>query len=101
MNQILRILSSQYITVHKHPWRSQSSCFVTDNKTDNYILFLELNKWMEELDRRYHAKMERNNTKTPSKRKVVGPEAKSQPPSSGPKWAVDASWKPPAGSGKS
>lgn len=50
---------------------------------------------MEELDKRYKKKLERNSSKTPSKKRVDGMPSPSVPPSGAPKWAVDDSWIPP------
>ena len=50
---------------------------------------------MEELDKRYKKKLERSNSITPSKSRVVGRVAVSLPPRNHPKWAIDDQWEPP------
>lgn len=47
---------------------------------------------MKELDKRYKMKLDRNNTKTPLKERVLGPASSSLPPSGAPNWAIDPSW---------
>ena len=54
--------------------------------------YLELNEWMEELDRRYRSKLDAASTSTPSKIRKVGAPAKSCPPCGAPSWSVDSSW---------
>lgn len=53
--------------------------------------------WMNELDRWYKKKLERNNSSTPSKERKQGSPAASLPPSNGPEWAIDKSWTPSNG----
>lgn len=85
---------SEHITVHKHPWRSQSKLIIAridTSVTNNNDV--ELNEWFLELDSRYRRKLERKNTNTPSKERRTASPAKSRPPPGAPKWAVDPLWK--------
>lgn len=52
---------------------------------------------MKELDRRYTKKLQRLNSCTPSKQRVVGQSSTSQPPPDAPKWSVDCTWTPTQG----
>jgi hypothetical protein len=54
---------------------------------------------MEELDKRYKRKLERNSSTTPSKPRSIGMVARSLPPRRAPKWAVDVNWEPLAEQG--
>ena len=60
-----------------------------------YALYAELNTWMEELDKRYKKKLERNSSTTPSKPRVCGSPATSLPPTNAPQWVVDPDWTGP------
>ena len=51
---------------------------------------------MEELDRRYKKKLERNGSTTPSKPRVCGSPATSLPPTNAPQWAVNPDWTGPS-----
>ncbi len=51
---------------------------------------------MEELDRRYKKKLERNGSTTPSKPRVCGSPAASIPPTNAPQWAVNPDWTSPS-----
>lgn len=64
-----------------------------------FALLIELNKWMEELDRRYKMKLRTNSSTTPSKKRRIGQHSKSHPPNGAPEWAVDPSLKSPPKSG--
>ena len=57
-------------------------------------LLIELNKWMEVLDRRHRVKLVSSNSCTPSKVRKVGAPSTFVPPKDAPKWAVDPTWKP-------
>lgn len=50
---------------------------------------------MEELDKRYKKKLERNSSTTPSKPRAAGRVAVSLPPHKCPKWAIADQWEPP------
>ena len=56
-------------------------------------LLIELNKWMEELDRRHRVKLVSSNSCTPSKVRQVGAPSTFVPPKDAPKWAVDPTYK--------
>ena len=59
---------------------------------DNYwFLFSEVNKWMEELDRRHSSKVA-GKSSTPCKVRMEGAPANSLPPKDAPEWAVDPNW---------
>ena len=45
-----------------------------------YVCMIRINKWMEELDRRYRNRVEDIGGATPSKSRKIGPPAASKPP---------------------
>ena len=83
------------LILHKHSWRSESKGIHLDNYNmwmDNYwFLFSEVNKWMEELDRRHSSKVA-GKSSTPCKVRMEGAPANSLPPKDAPEWAVDPNW---------
>lgn len=58
-----------------------------------------MNVWMDELDKRYKRKLERQSSSTPSKERQIGARSHSQPPPDAPKWTDNESWRPPIAAG--
>ena len=55
-------------------------------------IILEFNKWMEELDARYKAKLSKQSSATPPKKRKIGKPSESTPPTPLFHWAVDQDW---------
>lgn len=74
---------SEKIVVHNLPGDHKVCRYVVFHACHT-LLLTELNLWMKELDKRYKMKLDRNNTKTPLKERVLGPASSSSPPSGAP-----------------
>ena len=53
---------------------------------------LEVNEWMETLDKRYLAKQKTDGAVFPKKERINGSNSKSLPPPDAPEWALDKEW---------
>ena len=84
---------AEIITVHKHPWRSQSRLNIGQCTLFKCCLYyVEFNEWMDELDKRYRRKLERNSSITPSKQRQIGSPSTCVPPPGAPTWAINPEW---------
>ena len=86
------------IVEHRLPWRSQCkmsflfSYYVKLMLHCTYtaiILFIALNEFIQELDRRYDEKVKKEGGTMPRKTRQSGPPSKSPPPLNAPAWTVN------------
>ena len=80
------------IIVHKHRWRSDSRLMVIVVVNYSLVIQLEVNKWMDELDARYKAKLAKHSSATPPRKRKIGALSESNPPLPLVNWAVSQEW---------
>ena len=83
---------SEGLIIHKPPWRSQSEFQSHFFSLFIMVLYIEVNEWMEELDKRYKVRLQKMGSITPAKGRITGLPACSSPPSDAPVWAIHEDW---------
>ena len=78
------------IIQHKLPWRSESKLIQFNVVTESLYVLLELNRYINVLDKRREKVGCRSSGLVAKKVRVLGHPSESQPPASAPSWAVQS-----------